>query len=305
MSGSDSTALRPSGAALDGSAPSPDGPPAPQPGVRPTQPDARPEHHREQLGSDLRSLGVREGDTVLVHSSLREFGYVAGGARTVVRSLLDVLGEAGTLVVPAFTANNSDPSRWARTCNRPVPAHEWPAIRERMLPFDPALTPSHRVGAVAEAVRTWPGAVRSGHPQSSFAAVGASARPLLASHPLNCHLGPESPLGALNQMDAKVLLLGVSFAVCTAFHLAEYHIEPRGTREYECVVNIDGRRQWYRYRDVVLDDADFQSLGAAFEASPVGAGIRRGTVGCAEGRLFRVPDAVTFARSWMAKNRAE
>lgn len=260
-------------------------------------------HHREGLSEDLRRVGVSEGDVVLVHSSLRSLGFVIGGPVTVVHALLDVLGPGGTLVVPAFTAGNSDPSRWASTCRRPVPPDWWPLIRDHLPPFDPALTPSTNMGAIAEAVRIWPDAVRSAHPQTSFAAVGAAAATIMASHDIHCHLGPESPLGALHEADAKVLLLGVTFAVCTAFHLAEYRAAGSGQCEYECVVGTEPDRRWYRYRDVRLNDSDFDVLGAAFEASDGGPAIRRGTVGDADSRLFPMPAAVAFADAWMSANR--
>ena len=125
----------------------------------------------------------------------------------------------------------------------------------------------------------------------------------MASHPPNCHLGPESPLGALSRSNAKVLLLGVSFAVCTAFHLAEYQVAAGLQREYECVVRIEGERRWYQYRDALLDDSDFEQLGEAFEASDAGSSIRRGNVGDADSRLFPVSKAVAFARAWMPANR--
>jgi aminoglycoside 3-N-acetyltransferase len=258
-------------------------------------------HHRDKLIGDLASLGVAKGDIVLVHSSVRRIGPVIGGAASVVWSLLDVLGPSGTLVVPTFTQNNSDPSRWERTCQHPVPSASWPAIRDHMPAFDPALTPSFNVGVIAEIVRTWPGAVRSDHPQTSFAAVGAAAETLMASHPSNCHLGPETPLGKLSRTNAKVLLLGVSFAVCTAFHLAEYQIAHSPQREYECVVQVDGERRWYQYHDVLLDDSDFERLGEAFEASSdFGSWIRRGKIGYAPSRLFPMSKAVDFAWAWMS-----
>nr|WP_291418824.1 AAC(3) family N-acetyltransferase [Actinophytocola sp.] len=192
---------------------------------------------RVTIATDLTELGLREGDMVLVHTSLSSFGWVCGGAVAVVQALLDVLGPAGTLVVPAQTMGNSDPRHWSRP---PVPEDWWPIIRETMPAFDPRITPSVGLGAVAEMVRRWPGAVRSGHPQASFAAVGARAAELMAEHRLDSHLGEGSPLAALERAGARVLLLGVGFDVCTAFHLAEYRVPMPTTELGAAVLTADG-----------------------------------------------------------------
>jgi aminoglycoside 3-N-acetyltransferase len=176
---------------------------------------------RASLGKDLSTLGLTAGDTVLVHSSLRSLGWVCGGAVAVVQALLDVLGPGGTLVVPTQTMDNSDPKHWSRP---PVPESWWPVIREHMPAFDPVVSPAAGLGVIAEQVRTWPGAVRSDHPHTSFAAVGAAAAELMAEHELTSQLGERSPLAALERAGAKVLLLGTGFASCTAFHLAEYRV---------------------------------------------------------------------------------
>jgi aminoglycoside 3-N-acetyltransferase len=125
----------------------------------------------------------------------------------------------------------------------------------------------------------------------------------MAAHPQDCHLGPRSPLGALCRADAKVLLLGVSFAVCSVFHLAEYSVPGIVQRDYECVVRSEQGHTWYRYRDVTLDDSDFELLGSAFESSVHAPSIRRGIVGEAESRLFPAPCAAAFAADWLANNR--
>ncbi len=66
---------------------------------------------RERLAPDLRALGVRPGQTLLVHASLRRIGWVRAGAWTVVAALTDVLGPDGTLVAAAGTLENSLTSR--------------------------------------------------------------------------------------------------------------------------------------------------------------------------------------------------
>jgi aminoglycoside 3-N-acetyltransferase len=208
---------------------------------------------RASLAADLAALGLREGDTVIVHSSLRAVGWVPGGRVAVVQALLDVLGPAGTLVVPTQTSDNSDPKHWQHP---PVPEAWWPVIREQTPAFDPAVSPTRGLSVLVEAVRTWPGAFRSSHPQTSFAAVGAQAAALMATHELDSHLGEGSPLAALERADAQVLLIGVGFDVCTAFHLAEYRV-PTPKTEFGCAVQSDNGREWLTYTDVATTSDDF------------------------------------------------
>jgi aminoglycoside N3'-acetyltransferase len=176
---------------------------------------------RESIASDLRSLGVTPGGALLVHTAVSRLGWVCGGPVAVAQALLDVLGRDGTLVVPTHTTGNSDPAQWE---NPPVPAAWWPVIREHMPGFDPQITPSQGVGALPEVVRALPGALRSAHPQMSFAAIGPQAEPIIAGHVLESGLGEGSPLARLYDLDAEILLLGVGHASNTSLHLAEYRV---------------------------------------------------------------------------------
>lgn len=251
---------------------------------------------RASLAADLTALGLHEGDTVIVHSSLRAVGWVPGGPVAVTQALLDVLGPAGTLVVPTQTMGNSDPQYWQHP---PVPEAWWPVIREQMPAFDPAVTPSLGLGALAETVRTWPGAVRSNHPQASFAAVGARAAELMATHELDSHLGEASPLAALERVGGRVLLLGVGFDVCTALHLAEYRT-PSPKTLHSCAMFTARGREWVTYTDIATNSDDFDKLGAAYEPT---ATLSRGTVGAADTRLFPAAEAIAFAVDWLRENR--
>jgi aminoglycoside 3-N-acetyltransferase len=145
---------------------------------------------RTSIAADLRALGVTTSSLLLVHSSLSSVGWVCGGPVAVAGALLDVVGPSGTLVVPTHTAGNSDPATWE---NPPVPRSWWRTVREHMPAFDPLLTPSTGMGAVAELVRTWPGAMRSDHPQMSFAAVGPHAEQITAGHALESGMGEALP----------------------------------------------------------------------------------------------------------------
>ncbi|MFC3576723.1 aminoglycoside N(3)-acetyltransferase [Streptomyces yaanensis] len=213
-------------------------------------------------------LGVRRGGVLMVHSSLHGSGLRDTDVRD---ALLDALGPHGTLVVPAFTSENSDTSSAHREIVAGMTDREVVAYRQSMPPFDPDASPCVSMGVLAECVRTTPGARRSAHPQSSFAALGARARELMADHDPHCHLGERSPLAALYETDAQVLLFRVGFEVCTAFHLAEYRmVPPPPSRLYRCVVETKGN--WITYEDLTLNDDDFAEVGAALPRELIAEG---------------------------------
>jgi aminoglycoside 3-N-acetyltransferase len=255
----------------------------------------------DDLVTSFTKLGMHPDETVLVHASLRRLGVVCGGPVAVVEALLEVLGPGGTIVVPTQTVANSDPSRWIHNGTGDVAPRWWPKVRDTYPPFDPERTPSRGMGVVAECVRTWPGARRSAHPVTSFAALGARSAEIVAAHPADCRLGETSPLGALDRLGASVLLLGVGFDKCTAFHLAEYR-RPARSAQFSCAVKTaSGGRQWETYTDVDLDASDFDALGAAFDAAGM---VATGTVGQDVARHFRVDSAVSFAAQWMDTHRS-
>ena len=245
-----------------------------------------------------RSAGLARDDIILVHASLSRLGYVAGGAETMVRALLDVVGPDGTLMAPAQTWLNLDPSRDVHG----LPNEAWSALREALPGFDPATTPSVGMGAVAEMIRVWPSARRSDHPARSWAAIGARAAEMVAQHDLHDVHGDASPLGAAERSGAKVLLAGVGYDKCTALHLAETRADWSGKRWEEDVswVREDGGRREVTARSIAFRDDDFTTIGAAFEA---GSHARRTALGDGEVAVFDVRDLVAFAVPWMEANR--
>ena len=250
------------------------------------------------IAAALRRLGVAPGGTVVVHASLSAMGYVVGGAETVLRGLLDALGPEGTVAAPAQTWLNLDPSRGVHG----VPETLWPAIREHWPAYDPALTPSVGMGAVAEALRTWPGARRSPHPVRSWAALGPAAEEITSAHDLEDAHGDASPLGALWRRDATVLLLGVGHDKCTALHLAETRAAgPDAPRTVETsAVLRDGARRRITYTNLAFENGDFPEIGAAFEAAHR---ARRTPLGATTAAALPLRDLVAFAERWMRANR--
>src|SRR4051794_21215953 len=136
---------------------------------------------RTDLVDGFRRVGLRAGQVVLVHSALRTFGEVEGGAETVVDALLDVVGPRGTLVVPTFTF-----------------AHE----AESDPVVDRAADPSE-MGAITEAARRRPEARRTTAFRHSFAAIGRRSEILAAVDPALHPFDFRSSFGVLLALDAQ------------------------------------------------------------------------------------------------------
>lgn len=248
---------------------------------------------RASLLADLRGLGVEPGMTLLVHSALGRIGWVAGGPAAVVQALLDALGGDGTLVMPAFTYDISDPAEWR---DPPVPAGWIEEVREALPLFDPARSPTRDMGRIAELFRTWPGVERSSHPQGSFAAWGRHAEAVVERHPLAWPLGEDSPLRRIYDLDGQVLLLGVGHDRNSSLHFAEGRARHPRRVERRFPILRAGERIWVSVPDVADDGGRlFPALGADFEAT---GAVRIGPVGSAESRLMRHRDLVDFAVAW-------
>jgi aminoglycoside 3-N-acetyltransferase len=247
------------------------------------------------LAADFRALGLAAGQTLMVHSSLSSIGYVLGGAATVVRALIDVLGPNGTLICPAFTPEISDPATWA---TRPF-GDEWIDRARAHVPTFDIDTTATSMGAIAEAFRRWPGAKRSTHPQVSISARGRLADKIIAPHELAWAQGAGSPLERVYEMDAGLLLLGVGFNRATLLHFAESRIPMRRQKMRRMPMNDGDGRTWIEVPDVADDlNAHFPAIGAAYRAEGRG---RAGKIGAADSLLLSARDLVTFASAYLAK----
>ena len=247
---------------------------------------------RQTLAADLRLLGITQGITVLVHTSLSSLGWVNGGAVALIQALMDAVGETGTLAMPAHSGNLSEPSYW---CNPPVPMDWQQTIRDTMPAYEPVITPTSSIGVVPELFRKFPGVLRSGHPAVSFCAWGRQAALVTGSHTLEYSLGEGSPLARLYEIDCKVLQLGTDFGHNTSLHLAEYRTGIRNTIMQGAPMLRDGHRIWQEYRDLDIDNEEFDQIGQEFEAS---YGVTRGVVAMADCLLMSQRQLVDFACQW-------
>lgn len=203
--------------------------------------DERPCVTADQIAAGLRRLGLGPGDVVLVHSSLRSFGYVEGGADAVVDALLDVVGPGGTLCMPALSWGHYSPEK-------PPPL------------FDPRTTPGN-VGRIPETFRMRPSVLRSLHPTHSMAALGPLAGRILAGHERSeTPCGPDSPWGRLCYNEAWVLMIGCGTGPMTLSHGPEevLHRDVRCTPPIRCALRTDAGVQTVTLR---LHAADYDRPG--------------------------------------------
>ena len=120
----------------------------------------------EDLQRGFEQLGIRGGDALFFHSSLRSFGRVNGGAETVIDSGVSAVGLEGTVAVPTFV-QRVDGKR--------------ASYRQRAQAWDIHASPSD-VGFITEMFCKRSDSVRSDHCCVSVAAIGAGALEAISGH---------------------------------------------------------------------------------------------------------------------------
>jgi aminoglycoside 3-N-acetyltransferase len=255
-----------------------------------------------RLVADLRGLGVAEGQTVMLHASVKAIGWVVGGPDTVLQALLDVLTPEGTLIMMVSWEDN------------PYHLPEWTFERQKAYleecpPFDHATSRANlRYGILTEYFRTRPGALRSNHPENSFAAVGRLARWIIEDHPLNYSHGAGSPLAKLCEAKGKVLLLGAPLDSVTLVHHAESlaRVPSKRTARYRMPVSRNGLRVWVDIEEYDTSRRIVDWHGEDYLPVIVrdylasGKGNSR-LVGAAQSHLLDSNELIDFAVAWMER----
>ena len=161
--------------------------------------------NKEDIKTGLRKLGLKRGDSVGVHSSLKSFGRVKDGADAVIDALLEIVGEKGNIVMSTHSANLVEVQRTPEEIAMGV---SW---LFKIAPYDPEKTPV-RTGIISETFRKRKDVIRGSHPSNSVAAWGPRARDL------------SEGWHKLLELDGYILLIGVGLDRCTAMHLAEKRV---------------------------------------------------------------------------------
>lgn len=258
------------------------------------------------LVRQLHALGLRAGDVVMVHASLKALGPAEGGATGTVQALRDAIGPGGTLM--AYVSWNRSPyeesfngatlDETARTA--------WPAFD----PADPDTGTEPGYGLLNAFICRTPGVMRSAHPDANIAAIGAKARELVGTHPLLEGYGPGSPLARLVALGGRVLLLGAPLDAVTVLHHAETLANipnKRRVRYEQPVLDAHGRKVWRTAEefdtngilDCFAEDGAMDSVETMARAYVADGRHREGRVGQADCLLFDARDLVRFGVDWL------
>jgi len=261
---------------------------------------------RQGIAADLMALGVSSGDTVMLDASVHAIGWIVGGPDRVLEAVFDVVGEAGTLMMYV----GWDGSPYDVTVGLPeLP----PALMAAWPAYDPGTSRAVREwGVLGEYLRTWSGAHRSDHPDSSVVAVGRLAEELTRDHPLHYGMGPGSPLAKLCEAKGKVVLLGSPLANLTLLHHAEHlaQVPNKEVVRYWAPIVRDGTKLWIQIEEFSTEGClPWYGPTDPFEAIvreylQAGRG-RVGRVGAAKCTLFDAAGLTAFAVEWIEERYSD
>lgn len=176
--------------------------------------------------SDLRHaldrLGLA-GKHVIVHASLKNFGAIPSGPRTLIQALA---ASFNGMIMPTFTYKTMV-TPGVGPPNNGITYGGDKDLNKMAEPFRPDMPPDKMMGMLPRQLLQEKGVTRTSHPILSFAGLGADD--ILLTQTL---FDPLAPIGALTEKDGWALLINVDHTVNTSIHYGE---------------KLVGRRQFVRW----------------------------------------------------------
>ncbi len=243
---------------------------------------------KQDIKAFLRRLGIKNDDTLVVHSSLSKLGFVIGSVQAVLEALNETVKD-GTIVMPAHTGDNSDPREFQHP---PIP-ESWHALyREHYPAFNKETSPLRGMGKIATQFLAMKDTLRSNHPVVSFTAKGKMAEHIAADQPLSPMFGLDSPLGRVYRAGGKILLLGSGFETCSAFHVSEILSGVVGKTDEQAAIIKNGLREWVTYEDYEYDEDDFKKVGERLRSTHI---VTTYKIGLGDAHIMDIKEAVDEA----------
>lgn len=175
--------------------------------------DEQPKLSKYELAEHLKSMGIKSGDCIIVHSSYDYFKNSGLTPTDIINTLIDVVGIDGTILMPASPqfSNQSTARDYLTT------------IENQTYKYSPRRTP-HKTGILSYFLQRRDGAIRSLHPINTVVCYGASCSKLVSdtitAEDLPC--GINSPWYKAIQLNSKIIALGVDLVhSLTSIHVNE------------------------------------------------------------------------------------
>jgi aminoglycoside 3-N-acetyltransferase len=158
---------------------------------------------QDDIVDGLKRLGLEQGMEVEVHSSLSSLGFVDGGASTVIKALMQVVGEQGALVMPADLISPLLPLTEEDKAS---------GIYAKVRLLDENADCKSGMGIIADTFRKWPNTC-----------LGKGVHRV-------CAWGRNAELHSqgfkyLLSIDGWALLIGVDIHRCSSMHIAEEKVK--------------------------------------------------------------------------------
>lgn len=241
---------------------------------------------RAELLRALRALGVKPGDTVMLHSAWsREHGF-RGSVGELVDTVVEAVGPDGHLLMVTLPTRGS--------------ALDW---LESGRKTDLRRTPS-MMGMVSETFRRRPGVVRSVHPTHPIAVLGPDAPRFVDAHPGCLYpCGPGTPFDEVARADGIVVFLNVPIDTFTFFHYLEHLVHERlpfrlyTDAPYDgAVVDGEGRTRTVRTYAFARDAIARRRPKRLYDALFAGGHVAEQRVGASRLLAVRVRAAIEVTR---------
>ena len=164
----------------------------------------------EDLKRALLHIGIRKGETLLVHGSFDHHNGFSGTPKDVIDCFLEVLGVNGNLLMVSI----------------PFQTSSYLYLKEDPV-FDINRTIS-RMGIISESFRRKKGVQRSLHPTHPVLAFGKDAAWIVKDHEKSMFpCGENTPFGKFRELNGKVLFFDAPFDTFTFIHYLEDMIKNR------------------------------------------------------------------------------
>lgn len=174
--------------------------------------------NRIDIVKGIKGLNLNS-DVVCLHSSLKSFGFVEGGAATIIDAFLE---QGYTILTPAFTYDyailppkEDRPSR--NGCDYDD-YREGSSDQEKIFTVESKAISKESLGALPYEVLQRPERKRGYNPINSFSSIGPQAESLISEQTSQ---DVYSPLEKLYHMDGYIIMMGVGLTSMTAIHYAE------------------------------------------------------------------------------------